>query len=68
MKKAKREKRILHGDITGVCYNCLNGGHEICHDKTCTCRKVKHKSWWWKTEDEIKKETMMLNNPVKEKV
>jgi len=36
--------------IHGVCYNCLNGGHDICEYKTCTCRKKKHKPWWWVKE------------------
>lgn len=34
-------------DVSGVCYNCLNGGHSICDSENCTCKKKKHKEWWW---------------------
>ena len=56
----KKVEKYLYGDISGVCYNCLNGFHKGCHDKTCTCRKKKHKYWWWKTKKEIKEIELLL--------
>lgn len=42
-------KKILSGDITGVCYNCLNGFHDGC-DHSCSCEEENHKAWWWKPD------------------
>lgn len=41
-----------NADISGVCYNCLNGFHKGCDDANCKCRETNHKSWWWKNENE----------------
>ncbi len=49
----KSERRTLHGDTSGVCYNCLNGGHGICEGNGCRCALSNHSPWWWKTEEEM---------------
>lgn len=57
MKDAAIDKltRHLHGDTSGVCYNCLNGFHEGCSygPDQCSCNKNNHKEWWWKTKEQV---------------
>lgn len=60
-------KRILHGDTSGVCYSCLNGQHKQC-DGNCKCALANHKSWWWKTEEEILGEAVFTLEDIKEEV
>lgn len=47
------EQKILYGDTTGVCYNCLNSYHVGCDGNNCLCANRKHEQWWWKTQEEI---------------
>jgi hypothetical protein len=71
VQKEVGEKRILHGDYSGVCYNCLNGYHNGCDVDGCKCAEKNHKPWWWKTQTEIDLEaqsTPLVQKEVDEKI
>jgi hypothetical protein len=35
---------------TGVCFNCLNGGHDICQYLGCKCSGRDHRQWWFRDD------------------
>jgi hypothetical protein len=35
---------------SGVCFNCLNGRHDICDYLACTCSARDHRQWWFRDD------------------
>jgi hypothetical protein len=41
---------ILMFTPSGVCFNCLNGRHDICGYLGCKCSARDHKQWWFRDD------------------